>query len=306
MVSSSTVRADLSAMNGYFSNYSSQMDSLDNTSIWQGPSKDNAMNLSSNFVSTYKTAISSQMDSFSSALDKYESYKSAKQSRASALSSASSAEDSATRARYNDLASQYYDSMVEYERDIKSLLSSVTSQVCPAAESTVEAYANLVTINDFVYYFQTDYKQAYGRTSTIASSGCGPTSMAMVLTYLMGEEITPIDTARYSEQHGYRVEGNGTYAGLFPAMAAEYGLNCTQENPTAQNIINSLSEGNIIIAHMGPGTFTKGGHYIVLKGLDANGNVIIADPASRDRTNQTYPASLIANESKASMYSISN
>lgn len=127
--------------------------------------------------------------------------------------------------------------------------------------------------------------------------------MAMILTYLTGEKITPVETSSYSVKHGYRVEGNGTDASLFPAMAKEYGLECQAQNPSAQNIIQSLSEGKVIIAHMGPGTFTRGGHYIVLRGLDENGRVIVADPASRDRTGKSYDASLIARESKASMYS---
>ena len=56
---------------------------------------------------------------------------------------------------------------------------------------------------------------------------------------------------------------------------------------------------------MGPGTFTKGGHYIVLRGLDANGNVIVADPASRERSNTTYPASIFEAEANGSMYCFS-
>lgn len=303
MVSSGEVNGDSQALQGLFSSYTSQMDSVNNNSVWQGLSKDNAVNLSSQFVSEYKETLSSQLSSFANALNKYESYKSAKASRESAIASANSTTDKDSKTYYINQANSYSDQMDELKSEINELLSNVISQKLESAVSTVEAYQNYITLNDFVNYFQTDYHQSYGGGATIASAGCGPTSMAMVLTYLTGETITPVDTASYSMAHGHRVIGNGTNASLFPAMAAEYGLECREENPSAENIIRSLSEGNVIIAHMGPGTFTSQGHYIVLKGLDENGRVIVADPNSRERTDKSFDASLIARESAASMYS---
>ncbi len=303
MVSSGTVNGDSQTLQGLFSNYTSQMDSVNNDSVWQGPSKDNATNLSSEFVSEYKETIISQLSNFANALNKYEEYKSAKASKESAESSYYSASEE-NKSYYRNQIDNYADRMSSLKSEINSLLSNVTSQKLPSAESTVEAYKNMVTLNDFVNYYQGDYRNySYGRSGTIASSGCGPTSMAMVLTYITGETITPVDTSAYSVQHGYRCEGNGTYAALFPAMASTYGIECQEQSPTAQNIVQSLSEGKVIIAHMGPGTFTRGGHYIVLRGLDENGRVIVADPASRDRSGRSYDASLIARESKAAMYS---
>ncbi len=303
MVSSGTVNGDSQTLQGLFSSYTSQMDSVNNDSVWQGPSKDNATNLSSEFVSEYKETIVSQLTSFANALNKYEEYKSAKASKASAESNYASASDD-NKAYYRNQISTYSDKMSSLQSEINSLLSNISSQKLPNAESTVEAYKNMVTLNDFVNYFQGDYANyAYGRSGTIATSGCGPTSMAMILTYLTGETITPVDTSAYSVQHGYRCEGNGTYAALFPAMAKEYGLECEQLSPTSQNIIQSLQEGKVLIAHMGPGTFTSGGHYIVLKGLDENGRVIVADPNSRAKTDHSFDARLIAGESKAAMYS---
>lgn len=190
-------------------------------------------------------------------------------------------------------------------------LSSFTGE--PTAEKIAKLFTDVPEENkkelesmkehDFKYYNQGDYNNSYGPL-TIASGGCGPTSAAMVITYLTGETVDPVATCKFSESNGF-VDSSGTYEAFFPAIAKAYNLNCKQESQTADNIINSLKQGNVIIAHMGPGTFTKGGHYIVLKGLDANGNVIVADPASRERSQKTYPASLIASEAKGSMYSFS-
>jgi hypothetical protein len=157
--------------------------------------------------------------------------------------------------------------------------------------------------NDFVYYKQGNYSNPYAG-ETIAAAGCGPTSAAMVLTYLKGEKIDPVTTSAWSQQHGYASNGNGTYEALFPAIGKAYGLNVVKQEQTATNIVNSLKQGNTIIAHMGPGEFTKGGHYIVLRKVDANGNVLVADPSNPAR-NKWYPASIFEEQRRGSIYSFS-
>jgi len=154
----------------------------------------------------------------------------------------------------------------------------------------------------FTYYCQGDYKQDYGYGKTIAQAGCGPTSLAMVLTYYTGESITPVETAKYAQENGFRLKNNGTSPKLFPSMCSKYGISCTSQKPTAENITTALKEGKTIIAHMGPGTFTKGGHYIVLKGITSDGKVLVADPNHPNYNKKSFAASLIAKESKASMY----
>ena len=47
---------------------------------------------------------------------------------------------------------------------------------------------------------------------------------------------------------------------------------------------------------MGKGDFTNGGHFIVLTGLTSDGKVIVNDPASVRRSNQTWDLGLIQNQ----------
>lgn len=200
----------------------------------------------------------------------------------------------------------YYEGIIDAKvTAIKNLNSTFVDFQTDMVISTEQAVTTDFSTDSFVNYYQGDYKQSYGYGKTISEAGCGPTSMAMVLTNLLGKEIDPVDTAQYSMDNGYRIKNNGTSESLFPALAKEYGLNCEKSSHTAENIVSSLKAGNVIIAHMGKGHFTKGGHYIVLRGLDEDGKVIVSDPASSKRSKQTWSASLIADESKGAMYSFS-
>lgn len=164
---------------------------------------------------------------------------------------------------------------------------------------------------DVVYYNQNDSpwkNMLYGTIRTIGISGCGPTSMAIVISTFTGKEVTPAETADWSYQNGYLVQGyeNGNpYAmsshSLIPALAKEYGLTSTgisKNNNTADAIYRELSKGKLIVAIMGPGHFTSGGHFIVLSGVTEDGKILVTDCASRQRTNQEWDIQTIINESK--------
>lgn len=152
--------------------------------------------------------------------------------------------------------------------------------------------------NNFPYYNQSDPKWGstpYGKKGTISSSGCGPTSMAMVLKSY-GSNVTPVDTAAWSQQNGYRVEGNGTAWTFFNAIGKTNGLTTDQFSSTAV-AKDYLSKKIPVIGSMRPGDFTKGGHFIVFTGYDGN-NVVVNDPASRERSARTWGADYALNQAK--------
>lgn len=152
------------------------------------------------------------------------------------------------------------------------------------------------------YYNQADARWGYvmyGKTGTIKTSGCGPTSLSMVVAGLTKNySITPLTMANWSVAHGYRVEGEGSAWALMTNGGRTFGLKVTQVSRTNPNaILNALSHGYPVIAVMGRGHFTKGGHYIVLKGITKDGKIIVYDCASVKRTNQTWDLSIIMSES---------
>ena len=62
-----------------------------------------------------------------------------------------------------------------------------------------------------------------------------------------------------------------------------------------QRIVNALSQGKLVVAIMLKGHFTSSGHFIVLRGVE-NGKILVADPASYTRSQQTWDLSIILNE----------
>lgn len=145
-----------------------------------------------------------------------------------------------------------------------------------------------------VSYLQTDARwkskpyRVKGENSTIGDSGCGPTAAAMLLSTLTGKTITPEDTCKWSVDHGYKALGNGTYYAYFAPQFAAYGIKCWQlnwvnayHNPKATSFdetVKYLKQGYYAIALMKQGTWTSGGHFVVLWWADDK--VRINDPAS--------------------------
>ncbi len=169
-------------------------------------------------------------------------------------------------------------------------------------DSSGQSYEGVVFTEggrEVVYYNQLDERWAdvmYGTSSTIGQGGCGPTSMAIVISTLTGEIHDPMELAQWSVANGHRCEGNGSYHSLIPAAAAAYGLSC-EKKLTAQGIVNALSENKLVVVIMSEGHFTRGGHFIVLRGVTEEGKILVADPASYGRSQQEWDLSIIMEES---------
>ena len=156
--------------------------------------------------------------------------------------------------------------------------------------------------NGFPYYNQGEDpwgSQSYtstGNTSqTIKSSGCGPTSMAMVMKSY-GNSVSPSDAANFSLQNGFRTANDGTSWGFFKSYANTAGLT-TDEFTDKGKAKEYLDKHIPLIASMGPGDFTKGGHYIVMSKKDGS-NLMVNDPASRSRTGSTWDIDNAMNQAK--------
>ena len=74
---------------------------------------------------------------------------------------------------------------------------------------------------EVIYFNQLDERyanQPYG-TDHIGGYGCGPTSMAIVVSSLTSETVDPLQMARWAYEHGYWCSKSGSYHTLIPGAA---------------------------------------------------------------------------------------
>ena len=125
------------------------------------------------------------------------------------------------------------------------------------------------------YYSQLDnrwknqmYSSVGNSTQTIGTSGCGPTSSAMVVSSIKGN-ITPNQMADLYVKYGYRSANQGTYWSAFKWTADVFNIGYS-ECYKLDDAIAKLKDNNYIIASCNQGLFTYGGHFIVLTGVEGD------------------------------------
>lgn len=133
-------------------------------------------------------------------------------------------------------------------------------------------------------------------SSTIEDSGCGPTSMAIVISTLTGNNVTPEMTKSFAENNGEYVPGQGTSHSFIGNAAAHWGLTCERVGKgRMDDVVQALKEGKMVVEICEAYTITGGssGHFIVLTGVTRDGYITIADCASRERTGKVYSVETI-------------
>ena len=187
-----------------------------------------------------------------------------------------------------------------YAENLSLFLGDGLFQYAPST-NTITALGNVRFTDgatDVVYFNQLDERyanQPYG-TDPIGGYGCGPTSMAIVVSSLTSETVDPVQMARWAYEHGYWCSKSGSYHTLIPGAAQAWGLSvegCTASEP--QRILDALADGKLVVALMTKGHFTKSGHFIVLRGVQDE-KILVADPASYRRSQKVWDLSIILNE----------
>ena len=119
-------------------------------------------------------------------------------------------------------------------------------------------------------------------------TGCGPTSLSMVVCGLTGnDKITPAVVAEYAQANDYYVDGVGTSWNLMTEGCRHFGVSGEEMVLEKNHIISALDEGHPIICSMRPGDFTSQGHFIVLSG-EEDGKICVCDPNSRIRSEKLW------------------
>lgn len=154
---------------------------------------------------------------------------------------------------------------------------------------------------EIIYYNQTDEiwaEQPYG-TDQLGGYGCGPAVMSMAVSSLLNSPVDPAEMAELCVDRGYWCRGHGSYYTIVGGVAEAYGLTCTAlppEDLLEEELITYLATGGLAVALMTKGHFTNGGHFILLRGVTLDGSILVADPASRERSLTSWDLSLILEE----------
>lgn len=161
--------------------------------------------------------------------------------------------------------------------------------------------------DDPYHIYQRDYNGSY-RTSgdtenqTIADSGCGPAAAASLLR-MYGKNGDIHNAANYAMNNKYKEVNGGTYPQFFNDYLNKNGIS-TNSSANNTDVINNLVHNKPVIL-MGRDMNNSGrtpygskySHYVVARGLDSNGNVIVEDSEDKNGSTRYSLADTLKNSS---------
>lgn len=155
-------------------------------------------------------------------------------------------------------------------------------------------------------FVQWDKRWGYEKYSGnfFAASGCGPTTLSMVVVYLThNRDASPLAVAKYSKEAGYSVDGSGSSWTLISEGCRHYGIKAKTVALDESRMKAELDAGHPIVVNVGPGDFTDTGHFMVITGYDDEG-FSINDPNSIEKSGKRWLFKNISSQIRAvwSMY----
>lgn len=175
-----------------------------------------------------------------------------------------------------------------------------TEQSQSSGDNPTSTPRNLWTRGLIPYLYQTDAEWAAApyADGTIATHGCGPTCLSMVYVQLIGRrDMDPAAMASFSETNGY-IDAGVTSWLLMSEGARKLGLKAQEISADESALKNQLREGRPIICSVGPGAFTTDGHFIVICGLDGDGNFLVHDPNSPQNSKKSWDPFLVISQAR--------
>lgn len=144
------------------------------------------------------------------------------------------------------------------------------------------------------YYIQWDNRWAYDALGSrnIGISGCGPTSMAMVLSRLKNDpSITPDKISRDAKNY---MSNEGVSWLFFPDEAKKYNLSSKDIAVNEKEMIDALKKGPLIVS-VNRGYFTLFGHIFVIDSYK-DGKFLVNDPNSVKNSMRPWSFDEISNQ----------
>jgi hypothetical protein len=165
------------------------------------------------------------------------------------------------------------------------------------------------TINGYAYSNQHDrrwarkpYNFSGGSGRTIESSGCGPTSLDIVLSNLAKYNTTPVSEAGWAKRNGYRING-GTAHGAFIERPRSVGLNSKRIKLNVAAVKSITSRGGMVILNgednRAETPATSVGHIYVVYRVTKEGKFLVLDPNSVTKSMKAWSPNLILGAASA-------
>lgn len=193
--------------------------------------------------------------------------------------------------------------MKKHNKNIfKPIVAFLLAFVMVLSSTAFAANAATKYENNIPVIYQTDYTKTIctidGEPRSVSSSGCGATSASMAIRFYTGNKTqTPETLFQWAYDNGYYY-GDGLSHDAVSKLNALYGVTCTWTD-SSSDVVKAIKAGKPVIAHMGKGTFTGSGHYIVLTGYKVENSVEmirVNDPNSSKRTGQYYSLDTITSQ----------
>lgn len=173
-------------------------------------------------------------------------------------------------------------------------------ETVPAVSNGVYTLSLTSSVGLLTYYNQKDSRwgnKIYGGQDSIAVYGCGPTTLAMLVSSFTNQTVLPSDMAKWAADKGYWSAGSGTKHEFILEGAKAFGFQAKSfRKYTKKDVLAELSSGHILVALMGPGHLTSSGHFIIIYDYWSGSKVSIADPASLKNTQKPWEIQMILDE----------
>ena len=164
--------------------------------------------------------------------------------------------------------------------------------ITPPSTTNNNTTTNSRTNNKFVFYNQSDARWSDSKIGDrkMKDAGCGPTSLAMAISQLTGEQITPDTVAKLGQEH---LPGYSKFS-LFPSVAEKLNMNYT-EGRDGRFILDNLQRGIPVILSgrtNAEGTpYTSEGHVVTATKVK-DGRIFVNDPRGKEYSG-LYPLNAI-------------
>lgn len=190
---------------------------------------------------------------------------------------------------------------IQYAKDTYALYgsNSITSQKVNSPSACTGGNGQYTQYKDnFVIYKQYDpqwEKHPFG-SSTLKEAGCGPTSMAMIVSTFLGKQVLPTEIADFGTQNNLYIPGEGSAHAIFPMVAEKYGLKSEKITADIPTITTALRNGGLVnVIGSGPEPFTENGHIIVVRAITPEGKWLVGDSGHNNTDNTPYDPQDIMN-----------